>query len=183
MKKILFTLIIAIIAVLNSQSQQVAISKLKWYTLREALELQKTQPKKILIDIYTDWCGWCKKMDRDVFSHPVIARYLNENYYSVKFNAESTAPIDFNGQKFINENSGPRSSHQFAIALLKGQMSYPSISYFTEKLEYLGAMPGYKSPEQLEVILNFIGQDKYKTTTLEEFEKTFVGNIKAPAGN
>jgi thioredoxin-related protein len=159
------------------------ISVVKWYTIEEALQLCKTKPKKIMIDVYTDWCGWCKKMDRDVFSHPVIARYLNDNFYPVKFNAESSAPIDFNGQKFINENTGTRSTHQFATALLKGQLSYPSISYFTEKLEYMGAMPGYKSPDQLEMILNFIAQDKFKTTTLEEFEKTFVGNIKRPAAN
>jgi thioredoxin-related protein len=159
------------------------ISVVKWYTIEEALQLCKTKPKKIMIDVYTDWCGWCKKMDRDVFSHPVIARYLNENYYPVKFNAESSAPIDFNGQKFINENTGTRSTHQFAAALLKGQLSYPSIAYFTEKLEYMGAMPGYKSPEQLEMILNFIAQDKFKTTKMEEFEKTFVGKIKPAAGN
>jgi thioredoxin-related protein len=153
-------------------------SIVKWYTIEEALTLNKTKPKKIMIDVFTDWCGWCKKMDKDVFSHPVIARYLNEYYYPVKFNAESTAPIDFNGQKFINENTGTRSAHQFASALLKGQMSYPSIAYFTEKLEYMGAMPGYKTPDQLEIILNFIAQDKFKTTTLEEFQKSFVGQIK-----
>jgi thioredoxin-related protein len=150
----------------------------KWYSIEEAYLLNKTKPKKIMIDVFTDWCGWCKKMDRDVFSNPVIIRYLNENYYPVKFNAESSAPVDFNGQKFINENSGQRSTHQFAVALLKGQLSYPSIAYFTEKLEFMGAMPGYKTPDQLEVILNFIAQDKFKTTTLEEFQKSFAGQIK-----
>jgi thioredoxin-related protein len=165
-------------AKLSASNTQEISSIVKWYTIEEALMLNKTKPKKIMIDVYTDWCGWCKKMDKDVFSHPIIGRYLNEYYYPVKFNAESTAPIDFNGQKFINENNGTRSAHQLASALLKGQMSYPSIAYFTEKLEYMGAMPGYKTPDQLEVILNFIAQDKFKTTTLEEFQKSFVGQIK-----
>lgn len=165
-------------AVKQTTSSNEVLSVVKWYTLEEALTLNKTRPKKIMIHVFTDWCGWCKKMDRDVFTHPVIARYLNEYYYPVKFNAESTAPVDFNGQKFINENSGPRSTHQFAAALLKGQLSYPSIAYFTEKIEYMGAMPGYKTPDQLEVILNFIAQDKFKTTTLEEFQKSFKGQIK-----
>ena len=162
----------------SSENTPEISSTVKWYTIEEALILNKTKPKKIMIDVFTDWCGWCKKMDKDAFSHPVIARYLNEYYYPVKFNAESTAPIDFNGQKFINENTGTRSAHQFASALLKGQMSYPSIAYFTEKLEYMGAMPGYKTPDQLEVILNFIAHDKFKTTTLEEFQKSFTGQIK-----
>jgi len=165
------------VAIQSTANNSIVPSVVKWYTIEEAYALNKTKPKKIMIDVFTDWCGWCKKMDRDVFSHPVIARYLNEYYYPVKFNAESSAPIEFNGQKFINENTGVRSTHQFANALLKGQLSYPSIAYFTEKLEYMGAMPGYKTPDQLEVILNFIAQDKFKTTTLEEFQKTFKGQI------
>ena len=159
------------------QTQQVV----KWYSVAEAMTLYKENPKKIMIDVFTDWCGWCKKMDRETFNHPVIAKYLKENFYPVKFNAESLDPIDFNGQKFINENTGNRSAHQFAVALLKGQLSFPSIAYFTEKLEFMGAMPGYKSADQLEVILTFIAQDKFKTMTLEEYQKTFIGHIKPPA--
>jgi thioredoxin-related protein len=165
------------VAIQPTSNTTVIPSVVKWYTIEEAYALNKTKPKKIMIDVFTDWCGWCKKMDRDVFSHPVIARYLNEYYYPVKFDAESSAPIEFNGQKFINEGAGIRSTHQFANALLKGQLSYPSIAYFTEKLEYMGAMPGYKTPDQLEVILNFIAQDKFKTISLEEFQKTFKGQI------
>jgi thioredoxin-related protein len=156
----------------------------KWYSIEQAVELNKKEPRKIMIDVYTDWCIWCKRMDNGVFNHPVISKYLNTYYYPVKFNAESTDSLFFLDKKYINENQGTRSSHQFAIALLKGQMSYPSIAYFTEKWEYMGAVPGYKTPEQLEVILKYIATDKFRTVKMEDFEKTFVGEIKpvpAPA--
>lgn len=156
----------------------------KWYTIQEAERLNKIHPKKIMIDVYTDWCGWCKKMDKATFSHPVISKILNEYYYAVKFDAESTDSVIFNGQKYINENNngnGGRSTHQLAITLLKGQLSYPSIVYFTEKLEFLGPVPGYKTPEQQELILTYIALDKFKTVTYEEFAKTFVGQIKPAA--
>ncbi len=155
---------------------------LKWYTIEEAEKLCKEKPKKIMIDVFTSWCGWCKVMDKNTFTNPIIAKYLNDNFYTVKFNAESADTVVFNGQKFINENPGYRLSHQFAVALLKGKMSFPSIAFFSEKLEFLGSIPGYRKPEEMEVILNWIAQDKFKTMTFEEFQKSFTGHIKANPG-
>jgi thioredoxin-related protein len=151
-----------------------------WYSLEEAEKLNKAAPKKIIIDVYTDWCGWCKKMDQSTFTHPVITRLLNQYFYAVKFNAETTDTIQFNGGKYINLVKGQRSTHPLALSLLNWHPSYPSLVYLTERLEYLGAIPGYKTPEQLEVILNYIAQDKYKSTSLEDFQKTFESKIVAP---
>uniref|UniRef100_A0A3Q2YUK7 Spermatogenesis-associated protein 20-like TRX domain-containing protein n=1 Tax=Hippocampus comes TaxID=109280 RepID=A0A3Q2YUK7_HIPCM len=50
--------------------------------------------KKVFIDIYTDWCGWCKKMDKDTFQNPEVAAYMNENFLMVKMDAEGKDPID-----------------------------------------------------------------------------------------
>ncbi|NJK95139.1 MAG: DUF255 domain-containing protein [Bacteroidales bacterium] len=78
-----------------AQAQLKIPAKVKWYTIEQVVELQKKEPKKILIDVYTDWCGWCKKMDAETFDHPIIAEYINKYYYPVKFNAESKEPVDF----------------------------------------------------------------------------------------
>ncbi len=152
--------------------------KVKWYTIEQALALHKQNPKKIMIDVYTDWCVWCHKMDANTFNHPVIANYLNANYYPVKFDAESSQPVAFSGKTYVNENKGARSSHQFAIAILQGRMSYPSIAYLDESLQLLGAVPGYQSPKQMEVLLHFIHKDKFKTTSMEDYKKTFQSEIK-----
>ncbi|HOK98835.1 MAG: DUF255 domain-containing protein [Bacteroidales bacterium] len=158
---------------------QTAVKEVHWYSLEEAERLNKTMPKKILIDVYTDWCGWCKKMDQTTFSHPVIAELLNKYFYTVKFNAETTDTIQFNGAKYINLVRNQRSTHPLALSLLNWRPSYPSIVYFTERMEYLGVIPGYKTPEQMEVILNYIAFEKYRTVSLEEFQKTFKGTISA----
>ena len=151
--------------------------ELKWCTLEEAEKMNKIVPKKLFIDVYTDWCGWCKKMDKEVFTNPEIVAYLSENFYTVKFNAETQDTIVFNGGKYVNLVKSARSTHPLALWLLGWRLSYPSIVYFTEKLEYLGPMPGYKTAEQLEVIINYIGQDKFRTMSMEDFEKTFLGKI------
>jgi thioredoxin-related protein len=175
MKILISSLILTVVIAFNAVAQQQSV---KWYTIQEALILNKTQPKKFMIDVYTDWCGWCKKMDKETFTNPVIAKYLNENFYPIKFNAETLDTIVFQDKIFVNDRKGNRSSNQFAIALLKGQMSYPSIAYINQDLVLLGSIPGYKTPEELEVWLNFVAQDKFKTMKFDEFQNSFVPQTK-----
>jgi thioredoxin-related protein len=177
MKYFIFTLLAAllIVNVACSQKQTQNESLVKWYSIEEALKLNQENPKKIFIDVYTDWCSWCKVMDSKTFSDPIIADYLNKNFYPVKFNAESTAPITYNGLIYENKNSGRRSPHELAIRLLQGRLAYPSVAYLDEKNELITSIPGYNSPDQIEPILKFYSENHYKTTNLESFRRTFVG--------
>jgi len=150
--------------------------KVKWYTIEEAVELNKKVPKKFIIDVYTDWCGWCKRMDQTTFGNPAIAEYLNKYYYPVKLNAESKTPIKFVDTVYVNRG-GNRQPHDFAIALLQGKMSYPSIAYLNEKLQLLSAVPGYYTPERIEPILVFFAENKYLTTSWQNFSQDFQSRI------
>lgn len=157
---------------------QTETSKVKWYTIEEALKLNEKSPKKIFIDVYTDWCGWCKTMDKNTFSHPVIAEYLNKFYYPVKFNAESKKDITYKGTVYKNKGTETRSPHEFAAALLNGQLSYPSVVYMDGDSKLLTAVPGYNTPTDIEPILVFFAEDYYKTTKWEDFKAKFVSKIK-----
>src|ERR671918_265399 len=74
--------------------------EVNWMTFEEAVERSKTEKRKIFIDVYTDWCGWCKVMDKKTFSEPAVAKLLNEKYYPVKFNAEQREDVLFRGATF-----------------------------------------------------------------------------------
>jgi len=161
----------------SAQSQKPAESAVKWYTFEEAIKLNEKTPKKIFIDVYTDWCSWCKVMDQKTFSNPEVAAYLNKYYYPVKFNAESSAPITFQGKVFENRSEGRRNPHDLAAALLQGKMSYPSVAYLDEQNQLLTSVPGYRTPSQIEPILVFFAENHYKTTTWEVFMQTFKGKI------
>ncbi|TVQ15425.1 MAG: DUF255 domain-containing protein [Bacteroidetes bacterium] len=181
-KSALFFLAIIMTVNLNLHAGQDSkeTAKINWVTIEEMQQLAAENPKKIFVDIYTDWCGWCKRMDANTFSHPQIAEYINENYYAVKLNAEQDEPIVFRGQEYVNENPGQRrSSHNFARALLQGRMSYPSVAFFDEELNLITAIPGYREPKQFEPVLVFFSEDHYLTNpNLDEFIKNFEGSIK-----
>jgi thioredoxin-related protein len=155
------------------------VSRVKWYTIEEAEKLNKQEPRKIMIDVYTDWCGWCKKMDKETFNHPVIADYINRYYYPVKLNAESKEDITFNGNTYKYVAQGARGYHELAAGLLNGRMSFPSVAYMNEKMELLGAVPGFYTPDRIEPLLNYIAEDKYISQSLEEYQKTFRSRLTA----
>lgn len=176
MKRAFIYLVLAV-STLNAFSQTEG-KLVKWYTIEEAMKLNEKTPKKIFIDVYTDWCGWCKTMDKNTFNNPVIAEYLNKFFYPVKLNAEQKEDITYKGTIYKNKGTEPRSPHDFAAALLSGKMSYPSVAYLDGENNLLTAVPGYYPPEEMEPILVFFGEDHYKTTKWEDFKAKFVSKLK-----
>ena len=163
--------------------QQLLLPPVKWYSFEDALTLNAQRAayglptKKIFIDVYTDWCGFCKRMDAITFSHPVIADMLNRDWIPVKLNAERRDTININNQIFVNEHPG-RGPHQLAIVLLKGEMGDPSTVLIDETGRPIQVLQGFKPPTQLEVLLSFFSTNAYRTTEWEEFQKTFRGIIR-----
>ncbi|TND04855.1 MAG: SoxW [Bacteroidetes bacterium] len=153
-------------------------SPIKWYTLAEAQKLSETKPKKIFMDVYTSWCGWCKVMDQKTFSHPVIAAYMNKHFYPVKFDAETRDTVYFNGQKFINDGPPNRGAHQFASTVLQGRLSYPSFVFIDETRTNFTIMQGFQEAKNFEPYLHYYAEDKNKTTSWDDFQKTFKGEVK-----
>lgn len=154
-----------------------AQEKINWMSIEEAEAAAKEHPKKIVIDVYTDWCGWCKKMDKDTFQNEKIAKYVNENYYAVKLNAEQKDSIVFTGHTFKFVPQGKRGYHELAAALLNGKMSYPHMVYLDEEFKMIQPIPGYMAPAQFEEVIKFIGSESYKKTPFDEYKKTFKSEL------
>lgn len=178
MRKTIFITAILLTALpITAFSQAEVPVKVRLYTIEDVEKLSKTAPRKVMVDVYTDWCGWCKRMDAETFNHPVIAAYINQHYYPVKLNAESKESITFRGQVYKFVQNGPGGYNELAAGLLNGRLSFPSIAYLNEKLELLGAVPGYRAPRDLEPLLNYIAEDKFLNQSLADYEKKFVSKI------
>ena len=146
-----------------------AETPVKWYTLEEAQALSAKAPRKIFVDMYTSWCGWCKVMDKNTFSQPEIAQYLNTYFYPVKFDGEGKEPVVFNGQTF-NYNPDYR-CHELAAAIMQGNMSYPTTVYINEQMQLLTLVPGYLLPDDLLPILVFFAQDYFQKMSWPDFQQ------------
>jgi len=173
-----------ILSFLNVNADQVSTNEIvgttdaagiTWYTWEEAHELSKTAPKKVFIDLYTDWCGWCKKMDKTTFQDPAVVKELNDNFYAVKFNAEQKEAITFNEKKYEFMNSGRRGVHQLAYALLDGRLGYPAFVTLDETFARIMISPGFKQTPQLMKELAFAKEEHYKTKTFEDYQAESAG--------
>lgn len=147
-----------------------------WLTFEEAVEKSKTEPRMIFVDVYTDWCGYCKKMDRETFDQANVATLLNEKFYPVKLNAEQRADIEFDGHTFKYVEKGSRGYHELAASLLSKRMSYPTVVFLTEDFEILQAIPGYRKADEFYMMASFIGEGHFRDTSWEAYVKSFQAN-------
>lgn len=144
--------------------------KITWHSFEDAAKLKNESRKKIFIDIFTDWCGWCKVLDKSTFPDTTIIRLMNKYFIAVKLDAERKDTVVFNGYTFINTNpDGYRSTHQLASSLLKGRLMYPSMCFLTDSFGLITTVQSYKKPSELEPILEYLGSDKYLTMKYDTF--------------
>lgn len=139
-----------------------------WMSLEQAFAATQKNPKKVLIDVYTGWCGWCKVMDKKTFTNPEVIKYVNENYYAVKLDAESKDDITI-GSVTYSYNDANR-ANDVAVALLQGKMSYPSIVYLDEQFNMIQPIPGYQEARQFHEIITFIGGNFHKKESFDTYK-------------
>lgn len=213
-KHTLFFLFISISLI--GQKEKNNKGPINWLTLEEADSLYKIQKRPIFIDVFTDWCGWCKRMDATTFKDPNIAAYLNTNFYSVKLNAETNETITFNGKTYTNSQSAKakqiiddinrkitlltdsiaklklskkeaekitekasvqylsqissikrksrKTTHDVAIDLCRGKMSYPTFIILFNELKANMPLKGFQKVPDLFGYLAFINEGAYRTT-------------------
>jgi thioredoxin-related protein len=157
----------------------------KWMTFEEAVEKSKTEKRKIFIDVYTEWCGWCKVMDKNTFNDPEVAKLLNEKFYPVKFNAEQTEDVVFKGVTYKFIASGNKGTHQLAAALLNNQLSYPTVVLVEEDFKSVSPVAGYRKADEVHKMLTYFAFNHFKNgaNALQEFEKVYKSPYAAPVSN
>lgn len=137
--------------------------KVQWMSMEEAMRKNKENPKKVFVDLYTDWCVMCKKMEHMTLNNPIIAHYINENFYPVKFDAEYKNNINFRGKELrFRPEFGKNGVHELAAYLTRGKLSYPCVAFLDESLGSVQPVPGFQNKVTMDKLLHFFGEDFYK---------------------
>ncbi len=162
---------IALLSFTKKEQQEQKQESIQWMTWDEAIQANEKAPKKIFIDVYTDWCGWCKKMDKTTFADEEVATFLNENFYPVKFNAEQKEDIEYKGYTLKYKAGGRRGVHELAYSLLDGRLGYPAYVYLDEDQNRITISPGFKTVKPFLKELKYIAGDHYQSTPFAEFNE------------
>ncbi len=177
--KISFYTILLSIPVLGFSQQ------IEWKSWEEVIELSKTSPRKVVVDVYTDWCGWCKKMDKITFQQPQIAQFINDNFYAIRFNAEHTETIVYQDKEYKFTRAGKKGYHELAATLTKGDLRYPTVIILDEGLDVLQPLKGFQDPMSMELILTYYLGDHQNRTPWKRYTRTYNSKIirAVPVGN
>ncbi len=145
--------------------------KLQWLTLEEAEQKLAMEPRPLLIDLYTDWCGWCKVMDRKTYSSQDLIQYLNQKFYVVKLNAESKKDITWKGKTYSFNPA--YKTNDIAIAFTKGELAYPSTVILPVNETDPQAIAGMLEVKEMEMIAKYFGENKYGKVSFDDYAKSF----------
>jgi uncharacterized protein YyaL (SSP411 family) len=145
--------------------------KINWLTVAELQAAYNKDPRPILVDVYTHWCGWCKVMDKDTYDNDNVADYINNHYYAVKFDAESKEPVDWVGKTYSFNDT--YKVNEFSLFITNGQMSYPTTVLLADINGQPAPLSGYLKPSEIEPPLKYFGDGVYKTENYPDFIKNF----------
>jgi len=170
-------LIALLLVALNTNAQEI-----NWLTLEDAVELQQKEPRKIIMDFYTNWCGPCKMLDSRTFKNKDVSSYINENYYAVKFNAEGNEVVNFNGNEFKNPKYDPakanRRNYPHELSGYFRVNAFPTIVFLDEDKRLITQVKGFQTPQQLEIYLKLFHSNDYKNFKSQEDANAYFKSFK-----
>jgi thioredoxin-related protein len=132
---------------------------LKWRSFNEGFAEAKKSNKKILVDVYTDWCSWCKKMDVQTYADKNVAAYLHKHYVLVKLNAESAKKLFYRDQEMTER--------EFSAAF--GISGYPATLFLKSDGEAITIYPGFADARRFLDVVSFIAEDHYLTKKFDDY--------------
>ena len=133
----------------------------------DALTKAKTENKRIIVDVYTNWCGWCKKMDTEVYGNAEVKKIVEDNFIFVKLDAEGSTKINYNGKQYSEQDLASyfEATGYPTTVFLEPDGKLIEFNYDNSKMKNI---PGYFKAGEFKKILNFIKDGKYKDSDLSK---------------
>lgn len=173
-----------ILAVSGSLCARGQKEEIGWMSLEEAERQSAKQPRPLLIDVYTDWCGWCKQMDKTTYENPLVISFVNRYFYPVRLNAESGDTVSFRNKVYPPVARGNRFFNGLAVELLKGKLSYPTTVFLYDAERVNMVVPGYIDVPKMQGFMIYFAEHAYQSTDIDtflgDFTQVFVKRDEQP---
>jgi len=133
-----------------------------WRGWNRGLSEAAATGRPILVDVYTNWCGWCKRMDADVYARDDVREYLSRHFVTVRLNAEGLDEVRFEDHTYNSRGLAQR----FHVS------SYPTTVFLKPNGEHIVSVPGYVPADRFKLMLRYIGEDHIgRGVKWSDFEK------------
>jgi thioredoxin-related protein len=143
-------------------------AEINWREWNAGLAEAAASKRPVVVDVYTDWCGWCKRMDKDVYAREDVRDYLARNYVTIRLNAEASGPAKYENRNYTSSSLAQR----FRVS------GYPTTIFLRANGEHLVNVPGYIDADRFKLMLRYFGEGHYdRGVQWEDFAK----NPAAPA--
>jgi thioredoxin-related protein len=119
-----------------------------WRSWDRGLEEARISGRPVLVDVYTDWCGWCRRMEADVYTRPEVRDYLSRKFVTVKIDAEAPDPARYEGRAFTSRS----------LAARCGVNGYPTTIFLRPAGDHPVSVPGYVDAERFLLLLHYVGE-------------------------
>ncbi|KAB2926289.1 MAG: DUF255 domain-containing protein [Bacteroidetes bacterium] len=156
---VLFVLALMLVQPAAAQGKTGSGKGIEWKSFNAGMKEAKQSGKKVLIDVYTDWCGWCKKMDAGTYSDKAVQEYLRKNYVLIKLNPEKDPPVSYDGQQV--------SAAEFSQGM--GVNGYPATLFLKSSGEPITLLPGYSEAPMFLHVITFIGENHYEKKKFDQY--------------
>lgn len=134
-------------------------------SFNDALTKAKSENKRVIVDVYTDWCGWCRKMDSEAYSNSEVKKIIEDSFIFVKLNAEGSDKVTYNGKEYTEEDLAVyfEASGYPTNVFLEPDGKVIEFKYDTVKMKNV---PGYFKTDEFKKILKYFKNGKYKDSDL-----------------
>jgi thioredoxin-related protein len=172
-RKVVWGLLLAVCMIANTDAKPIPKQKKDlWQKWKVINELMQKEPKPVIIDIYTNWCVYCKVMDATTYRNDSVYAYLKNNYYRFKFNAEGRDTLTWQNKLFAYNKR--YEVHDFAVFLTKGMIAYPTTVIIMPDGQSFYKQ-GQLKLDEMELLLKYFGRKNYDAVSLLEYTKSFKG--------
>lgn len=159
--------------VMLTWSVRAQVEEVRWLTICEAEKQYKELAKPYLFDFYTDWCGWCKHMDKTTYADPIVASFINRYFYPVRINAESSDTVVFGGKAYAPVKNGNKAISSLALEMLGGKLSYPTTVFLYEPGKINMVVPGYLEVPKMQGFLVYFIENAWQSVNINNFLADF----------